>query len=220
NMDIITREIDGREVRMTDSASDICVITFFADFDEGSLNELMQSIPEAKVAALKVGDWNQELSPWEAAPAFGDEGFGDGAEDTLSYIVGSMMPAIGCSRYVIGGYSLAGLFSLWACYQSDRFEGCCAASPSVWFDGWDDFIEGNSFKASKAYLSMGEKESMTRNQRMSKVADRIAEQEGLLSRQIGPGNTVLEWNKGGHFQDVSARKIRSFRWMLEKMDLC
>lgn len=219
-MDIITREIDGREVRMNDSASDICVITFFADFDEGSLNELMQSIPDAKVAALKVGDWNQELSPWKADPAFGDEGFGDGAEDTLSYIVGSMMPAIGCSRYVIGGYSLAGLFSLWACYQSDRFEGCCAASPSVWFDGWYDFIEGNSFKASKAYLSMGEKESRTRNQRMSKVADRIAEQEGLLSRQIGPGNTVLEWNKGGHFQDVSARKIRSFRWMLEKMDLC
>ena len=67
---------------------------------------------------------------------------------------------------------------------------------------------------------MGEKESKTRNQRMSKVSDRIREQREALSAQIGPDNTVLEWNKGGHFQDVTERKIRSVRWMLENMDLC
>jgi len=220
NMGIVTREIAGREVRIKDCASSLCFITFFADFDEGSLDEIMNAIPEVKVVAMKVVDWNQELSPWKADPAFGEEGFGDGAGETLSYIVDELMPEIGCERYLIGGYSLAGLFSLWACYQSDRFYGCCASSPSVWFDGWDDFIKGRSFKAPKAYLSMGEKESKTRNQRMSRVADRIREQGEALSAQIGPDNTVLEWNKGGHFQDVTERKIRSVRWMLENMDLC
>ena len=29
--------------------------------------------------AAKVGDWNHDLSPWEAAPVFGNVPFGDGA---------------------------------------------------------------------------------------------------------------------------------------------
>ena len=177
----------------------------------------MDSLPYVSIAAVKVGDWNQELSPWKADPVFGDEGFGDGAEDTLSFLVDDLLPEIGCSRYVIGGYSLAGLFSLWACYRSDSFEGCCASSPSVWFPGWDDFIGQNRFKAAKAYLSLGDKEAKTRNQVMSKVAERIQMQNDVLSDQLGPGNVTLEWNKGGHFQDVNARKTKSFQWMLDRL---
>ena len=33
------------------------------------------------LAALAVENWNEELSPWEAPPVFGKEGFGAGAEE-------------------------------------------------------------------------------------------------------------------------------------------
>ena len=38
--------------------------------------------------AVKVEDWNEELSPWEADAVFGDKGFGAGASDTLAEIIG------------------------------------------------------------------------------------------------------------------------------------
>lgn len=43
--------------------------------------------------------------------------------------------------YYLGGYSLAGLFSLWAAYQTNLFAGIAAASPSVWFPGFLDYAK-------------------------------------------------------------------------------
>ena len=36
--------------------------------------------------AVKVDDWNNDLSPWAAPPVFGKEPFGDGAKATLDYL--------------------------------------------------------------------------------------------------------------------------------------
>ncbi len=36
--------------------------------------------------AVKVNDWNNDLSPWAAPPVFGKEPFGDGAKATLDYL--------------------------------------------------------------------------------------------------------------------------------------
>ena len=36
--------------------------------------------------AFKIEDWNNELSPWEVPPAFGNKSFGSGAKDTLELI--------------------------------------------------------------------------------------------------------------------------------------
>ena len=81
--------------------------------------------------AIKVEDWNRDLSPWEAPAVFGNEDFGDGAEETLREI----MTLIDDRKktYILGGYSLAGLFGLWAAHKTDVFSGTAAASPSMWF---------------------------------------------------------------------------------------
>ena len=44
-------------------------------------------------AAFRVNSWNDDLSPWEAPPAFGDMPFGSGAVDTLAFVEGSLIPA-------------------------------------------------------------------------------------------------------------------------------
>ena len=93
-----------------------------------------------KLIAFKVDDWNNDLSPWKAPAVFGIDGFGGGAEETLRKILSYCGDKT--KTYYIGGYSLAGLFSLWAAYQTDIFKGVAAASPSVWFPGVSDFVSG------------------------------------------------------------------------------
>ena len=111
--------------------------------------------------AVKVSNWNNDLSPWSAPAVFGKEDFGRGASDTLNVILNS------CSdrslSYYIGGYSLAALFSLWASYQTDVFAGVAAASPSMWFPGFTGYMNENRIKCGRVYLSLGDREEKTRN---------------------------------------------------------
>ena len=74
--------------------------------------------------AAKVENWNDELSPWKAPAVFKNEDFGGGAAETLEKIL-ALCTDPG-KTYYIGGYSLAGLFALWAAYQTDRFSGVAA----------------------------------------------------------------------------------------------
>ncbi len=209
------RDIGGRIVVFREG-SDVCLITFFADFDEDTLEELFAAIPSVSIADIRVNDWNQELSPWEAPPVFGESGFGDGAYDLLEYILKELIPELGFSRYIIGGYSLAGLFSLWACYNSEAFSGCAAASPSVWFPQWDSFVKEREIQCGHVYLSLGTKEAKTRNQVMKTVSDRMNYQFDVLKEQLGD-NVVLEWNPGNHFQDFLERKSKAFNKVLEML---
>ena len=96
------------------------------------------------LVAVPVENWNDDLSPWSAPPAWGKQGFGGRAEDTLAWLE-QAVPSIrrqysikeDC-KVVLGGYSLAGLFALWAATRTDTMYGVAAASPSVWFPGWQD----------------------------------------------------------------------------------
>ena len=173
------------------------------------------------LAAFRVRDWNRELSPWEAPPVFGREGFGSGAEDTLGFILETLLPEIGGDagdrRRCLGGYSLAALFSLWAAYRTDRFQGIAAASPSVWFPGWDAFIRQGPVRAEAVYLSLGDREARTRNPVMAAVADRIRLQHEVLSGDPGCGASTLEWNPGNHFKEPARRTARAFLWVLQTL---
>ena len=104
---------------------------------------------ELCLIACKVDDWNRDLSPWKAPAVFKSESFGENAAKTLSevltYIGEKKQPCI------IGGYSLAGLFALWAATKTDRFSKVAAASPSVWFPGFTEYIKENNIKAKAVY---------------------------------------------------------------------
>ena len=114
----------------------------------------------------------------------------------------------------IGGYSLAGLFSLWAAYQTERFSGVAAASPSVWFPGWIEYAGGNAILADKVYLSLGDKEERTRNPVMRMVGDNIRKQLEILSGDSGCSQSILEMNPGNHFKEPDLRTAKAFAWLL------
>ena len=171
------------------------------------------------LAAFKVDDWNADLSPWEAPPVFGNESFGEGAEETLKYVTDLLIPALISDKEVriyIGGYSLAGFFALWAAYQTDMFSGAAAVSPSVWFPGWIEYAGSNAIKAGKVYLSLGDKEEKTRNPVMRTVGDNIRRQHELLQADPVCGKCTLEMNQGNHFKEPDIRTARGFAWLLNE----
>ena len=145
--------------------------------------------------AVRIRDWNTDLSPWPAPAVFGKEDFGSGAAETLNEIL--KYTADPDKTYYIGGYSLAGLFSLWAAYQTDVFRGAAAASPSLWFPGFTDYMKSSRNLARSVYLSLGDKEEKTRNPVMATVGDRMREAYEILKNQ--GVKTILEWNQGNHF---------------------
>ena len=196
--------------------------------EEGFLDAQVKAIEEGTdkgfmLVSFHIDDWNRELSPWQAPAVFGDEGFGNGAEETLRLISEKLIPSVK-EKYdlnadipiCLGGYSLAGLFSLWCMYDTDVFSCVCGVSPSVWFEGWDEFISSHDPKVSAVYLSLGKKEEKTKNKTMARVGDRIKEQYDQLTR-LGK-KCILEWNEGGHFNDPGGRCAKGFIWCINNED--
>ncbi len=164
-----------------------------------------------QLIAVKIENWNYDLSPWKAPAVFGNEDFGEGASDTLTNIMNLFQDR--SKQYYIGGYSLAGLFSLWAAYQTDTFQGVAAASPSVWLPNFTAYMKENKIKSRTVYLSLGDKEAKTKNPVMATVAERICECECILKDQ--GVRCMLEWNQGNHFKDPQIRMAKAFAWVLE-----
>lgn len=163
--------------------------------------------------AVKVENWNQDLAPWKAPAAFGTEDFGNGAENTLEEVL--QLCTDKNRKYCIGGYSMAGLFALWAAMQTDRFTGVAAASPSVWYPGFLEDMKSRRVESDYIYLSLGDKEEKTRNPVMSQVGNCIREAFAWLQKE--GVRCTLEWNHGGHFKEPELRTARAFAWVLEEM---
>ena len=163
-----------------------------------------------RLLCASVDDWNRDLSPWEAPAVFGSVGFGGRAGETLAAIL--KLCTDPDKRYFLGGYSLAGLFALWAGLQTDVFSGIAAASPSVWFPGFVEYLQTHKMQSPQVYLSLGDREAKTRNQTMARVADCIVQCETILTAQ---GKIcTLEWNPGNHFKDPGLRTAKAFAWLL------
>ena len=182
---------------------------------------IAQSAHHFLFVAVPAESWNDALSPWEAPAVWGKQGFGGNAADTLRFLTEQVMPTLKQQfelsenvKIILGGYSLAGLFALWASTQTNLFYGVAAASPSVWFPGWMEFEQQHPTQTQHIYLSLGDKEEHTKNIVMAAVGDNI---RTLHSRLTARGvDCTLEWNSGGHFKDADLRTAKAFQWVMEE----
>ena len=175
--------------------------------------------------AFRVNSWNRDLSPWPAPAVFGSEGFGGGAAETLDCLL-KAIPELNDSAWrretgsgrdrkvFIGGYSLAGLFALWAGYNTDRFAGIAAASPSIWFPGFTDYMRKSTLHTQAVCFSLGDREEKTKNPVMARVGDAIREGYSLV-RTAGT-DCILEWNPGNHFREPDLRTAKAFAWLMNR----
>lgn len=201
-----------------DPAARVMLIQMVDDHDlSGMASEVdeIRRLTEADfcLRAIKIDNWNDDLSPWRAPAVFGNADFGGGAAGTLKDALKCCADAD--KTCIVGGYSLAGLFALWAAYQTDVFAGVAAASPSVWFPGFVEFMKENPIHTRAVCLSLGDREERTRNPVMATVGARIREAHELLKEQ--GIDAILEWNPGNHFREPDMRTARAFAWVMRHL---
>ena len=157
-------------------------------------------------------DWNRDMTPWPCQPPYkSGEPFGGGADEYLEALVSEIIPCAKAhicgepSKTCIAGYSLAGLFALYAAYRCDAFDRAASMSGSLWFPGFMEFAKEHDMKKApeKIYLSLGDKEAKTRNLLMQKVQENT---EARAEYYVRLGIDVdFEMNPGNHFRDVDLR---------------
>ncbi len=199
-----------------------CPVTLQTAGDGSSLVYIISSKPMEEVqqrlasggissAAVQCRGWYGDLSPWPAPQVYNDaEPFTGGAGEFLAALE-RIIPEVEARlpgpvlRRCIAGYSMAGLFALWAGYNSSSFSHVCSASGAVWFEGWLEYMEANRPADPRArfYLSVGSRERKTRNVRMAKVVENTRLSADILAAQ--GHETVFELNEGGHFNDPGGR---------------
>lgn len=171
------------------------------------------------LAVFDVTDWNAQFSPWTAPAVFGKDSFSGKGNDTLRFLEDEFLPEIKSkfpkSEVFLTGYSLAGLFSLWALYETDKFNGAVCCSSSLWFDKWDEYASLYRIKSpSTIYMSLGDREEKTKNKVVAKVGDRTRRQAEILKDDPNVEKLYFEWNEGGHFDEPLKRVAKGITRIL------
>ena len=197
---------------------------------------------------IGVDLWEENFSPW-CAPRFFAKGpnFGDGAQKTLDTLINHVIPWTESeltdppTYRVLVGYSLAGLFNLWAGVSQQVARGCQpgtatgstgapaapqpaatfqrigAVSGSFWFPGLLDYVDRQLSEGAvgltHAYLSLGDREARTPNPQIMHVRENA---ELLASKLESVGITsTFELNRGNHFQNVEGRMQKALDWLVK-----
>lgn len=156
--------------------------------------------------AVCPSSWNDDLTPWKAKAIFKGPDFGGKADEFLSVLdaVIEELKDVPVSSLAIAGYSLAGLFAVYAAYKRDCFDAVLSGSGSFWYPDFVSFCKANdlSSKLSYASFSLGKKEPNAKGM-MSVVGEKTEELVEYLS---GLGiQTSFVWNEGGHFNEPEKR---------------
>lgn len=185
-------------------------------------------------------EWARALMPWADDAVSRDAEVGRHAPDTLRFIEHTLLPWLrerfGALPCIIGGYSLGGLFALWAARNTDAFTAVAAASPSLWINGWGEYaathpilppkattqhstlnIPHSESRSSAIHLSLGDREEHCRNQRMKRIGDCVRAEYTLLCQQLSPTAVTLRWHEGGHFGAEAERTAEAFAWCIEQI---
>ena len=195
-------------------------------------------VPEG-ISLVNVGVdlWEENFSPWCAPRVFAKgSNFGDGAQKTLDTLINQVIPWAESelteppAYRVLVGYSLAGLFSLWAGVSQQVVCGCQpdnvptptfqrigAVSGSFWFPGLLDYVDrqlsGEAVGPTHVYLSLGDREARTPNPQIMHVRENA---ELLASKLKNAGITsTFELNRGNHFQNVEGRMQKALDWLVK-----
>ena len=220
-------EAAGRSLTVFPSDSGdapLVVVNTFGD-EGGKVYDAVKAASGMNFSFLAVSglEWNRDMSPWDNPPVFKREPpFRGGADSYLKDLVDVIIPAavdgtgIKPSYKVLAGYSLAGLFAIYSMYRTDVFSRIASASGSLWFPGITEFVRDNEplRLPERLYLSLGDRESGTRDPVMSKVGENTS----MIFEEFGKKGveTVYETNPGNHFSDPEGRMAKAIVWSIRR----
>ena len=166
-------------------------------------------------------DWQKDMCPWDSPALIKNEKDFIGGEDVyLSLLEKEIIPkAVEIlgeepSYYALAGYSLAGLFALYAGYRSSLFSRIASVSGSLWYPDFVSFAKEKKMlsKAERLYLSLGTEEAKTKHAVLSTIERKTRE---LVEHYQSSGYCVnFELNPGNHFCEVEKRIEKGIRWIM------
>ena len=167
-------------------------------------------------------NWNHDMSPWEIPPVSkGDTPCTGGADEYLKLLIDEIIPQAekqvqSISWRGLAGYSLAGLFAIYALYKTDLFSRAGSMSGSLWFPDFREFVFSHEMKRKPDYLyfSLGDRECKTSNPYLRTVQNNTEEIEAYY-REKGI-ETVFRLNPGNHFKNAADRTAKGIAWLLNK----
>ena len=179
--------------------------------------------PDCNLLVVGKLQWYHDMTPWSCPPlSKNDPPATGGADEYLKVLTTEMIPAAndriqGTPVYVgIAGYSLAGLFALYAMYRCDIFERVASISGSLWFPKFREYVLEHELmrKPEKLYISLGDAEARTKHAILKTVQTNT---EAILQHYKAVGVDV-SWalNPGNHFKDAALRSAKGIKELLIK----
>lgn len=179
--------------------------------------------PSFTLIAISDLDWDHDMAPWDCPPIFKNtQPCTGGADDYLKLLTETIVPTVEnnlagppCWRG-IAGYSLAGLFAVYAIYQTNLFSRVGSMSGSLWFPGIKEYIFSHEPKCQPDYMyfSLGDKESKTRNPILQSVQSNTEEIQTFYQKK--GINTVFQQNSGNHYNHATERTTAGIGWLLSR----
>lgn len=179
--------------------------------------------PPFTLVAVSDLDWNHDMTPWDSPPVFKNTPpCTGGANDYLQLLTTEIIPLAekelpkAPKWRGIAGYSLAGLFAVYAIYQTDLFSRVGSMSGSLWFPGIKDYIFSHEPKRRPdcLYFSLGDRESKTRNPLLQSVQQNTEEIRAFY--QSHGIDTVFQLNPGNHYNQATERTAAGIGWLLNR----
>lgn len=119
--------------------------------------------PDSNLLVVGNLNWDHDMTPWYCPPlSENDTPCTGGADEYLDLLLTEIIPK--AKELIKGeplfsglaGYSLAGLFAVYAMYKTDAFDRVASMSGSLWFPDFKEYCMAHEIKRKpdKLYLSL------------------------------------------------------------------
>ena len=216
-----TMESEGKKEK---KSSPLLILHCFSEEEEAVVKLLKgQAYFSFPLLCINHLEWQKDMCPWDSPALINTEkDFIGGADEYLSLLEKEIIPRaleiLGeePSYYALAGYSLAGIFALYAGYRSALFSRIASVSGSLWYPDFLSFAKEKKMlnKAERLYLSLGTEEAKTKHAVLSTIERKTRE---LVEHYQSSGYCVnFELNPGNHFCEVEQRIEKGIRWIMEE----
>ena len=225
----IQQEICGVKLYVYRSNVQNATTIYFLDgdqFAEPFNRWIIKHHPPLNFVLLNANNRTDDYTPWplQASETMPMD-FEGKAEEHLSFISTHVIPfceseyglASSAEKRVIGGYSLGGLFSLYAAVNTDLFGTVLSCSSSLWYPDFLDYLKEHPFKAahSKLYMSVGDQEGTTATNLTAAQTSNTIALKDFYEPKFQAGDFKFTLEEGNHGNDIPGRVERAVEWVEE-----
>ncbi len=222
----IQMQVNGKKIALYKSEADGAPIVYANMFMEAGREVLSECVKLGSMpfhfASITGMRWDEELSPWAHGPVVDkSDHFTGEADSYVRCMTEEILPLVeeGIKNppyRVLAGYSMGGLFALYAPYLTDAFSRIASASGSVWYPDFVAFAREHGFPRNPdaIYLSLGDLESRVANPHLRRTEQCMRELLSIYQEKAIP--STFELNPGNHYKDAALRLAKGIAWCLSQ----